>query len=469
MASANRNYQLPNRHHDVVEDITTMRETFAQIDRDITEIKINEENVATIIDIASATMLQANITNPEIQNIALGRFIAIDSDGITCIDGSGNNGGSPEQCTVKKSNANFDQGWSDILETSVNCQTVKLNATEATGSDTIILCDAFDSSESLKPEFIYLQSIGDVEANNNESVVFVDAIEEAKEIEQLATKFNNGIVKIGDGVSITDGIISAESFSNATKESHGIVKIGSGFSVDNAGTIAAQGITHASAEKYGVVKLGSEFAIDSEGALILTTETTEAAIYGLGTPATVENGNIYLTENTAWYRAFVSNDLQFSINIGFVPEHDFAFLLEIVSTGSFVINFDANIKPVLNTMPINRGTTKIYFTKRLGIPYFEAVVSRQDAPEPICLTPSTQQQINSNFLMYAPPGGNWNPYKLLKDSYNGYSDIKELMFEFSTLVCVDYVKYLSRAQTASMGEFILRGSNDKKKLDHIAL
>ena len=165
MASANRNYQLPNKHHDVVEDITAMRETFAQIDRDVTEIE--NQNVATIIDIASATMLQANITNPEIQNIAPGRFIAIDSDGVTCIDGSGNNGGSPGQCTVKKSNANFDQGWSDILETSANCQTVKLNATEATGSDTIILCDAFDSSESLKPEFVYLQSIDDVEANNN--------------------------------------------------------------------------------------------------------------------------------------------------------------------------------------------------------------------------------------------------------------------------------------------------------------
>ena len=457
-----RNYQLPNKYHDVVEDITTMRETFAQIDSDIAELEVKTKNVSTTVKTSASQMLQANVASPEIKNISADRFVIIDGSDVDCIDGSGNSGGLQGQCTVKKSNENFDQGWSGILETSANCQTVKVNATEASGRDTVILCESDNRLEELKQEFVYLQSVSDVEAQNNESVVFVDAIEEAKEVEQLATKFNNGIVKIGDGISVDNGIISAESFSNATKESHGIVQIGSGFSVDNTGTITAQGITHASAEKYGVVKLGSEFTTNSEGALTLTTDTTEASIYSLGTPKLVENGHINLEEDKAWYRAFVSNDLQFSINIGFVPEHDFAFLLEIVSTGSFVINFDANIKPVLNTMPINRGTTKIYFTKRLGIPYFEAIVKRQDAPEPICLTPSDMGTPNFNFLVYAPQGGNWNPYKLLKDSYNGYSDIKELMFEFSTLVCVDYVKYLSRAQTAPMGEFILRGSNDKK-------
>ena len=457
-----RNYQLPNKYHDVVEDITTMRETFAQIDSDIAELEAKTKNVSTTVKTSASQMLQATIANPEIKNISADRFVIIDGSDVGCIDGSGNSGGLQGQCTVKKSNENFDQGWSDILETSANCQTVKVNATEASGSDTVILCESDNSSEELKPEFVYLQSVSDVEAQNNESVVFVDAIEEAKEVEQLATKFNNGIVKIGDGISVDNGIISAESFSNATKESHGIVQIGSGFSVDNTGTITAQGITHASAEKYGVVKLGSEFTTNSEGALTLTTETTESTIYGLGTPKLVENGNIYLTEDKAWYRAFVSTDLQFSINIGFAPEKDFTFLLEIVSTGSFVVNFDANIRPVLNTMPINRGTTKIYFTKCLGIPHFEAVVRQQDAPEPICLTPSGIGTPNSNFLMYAPQGGNWNPVNLLKDSYNGYSDIKELMFEFSTLVCVDYVRYLSQSQTTPMREFILRGSNDKK-------
>ena len=420
-----RNYQLPNKYHDVVEDITTMRETFAQIDSDIAELEVKTKNVSTTVKTSASQMLQANVASPEIKNISADRFVIIDGSDVDCIDGSGNSGGLQGQCTVKKSNENFDQGWSDILEISANCQTVKVNATEASGSDTVILCESDNRSEELKPEFVYLQSVSDVEAQNNESVVFVDAIEEAKEVEQLATKFNNGIVKIGDGISVDNGIISAESFSNATKESHGIVQIGSGFSVDNTGTITAQGITHASAEKYGVVKLGSEFTINSEGALTLTTDTTEASIYSLGTPKLVENGHINLEEDKAWYRAFVS-------------------------------------KPVLNTMPINRGTTKIYFTKRLGIPYFEAIVKRQDAPEPICLTPSDMGTPNFNFLVYAPQGGNWNPYRLLKDSYNSYSDIKELMFEFSTLVCVDYVKYLSRAQTAPMGEFILRGSNDKK-------
>ena len=99
-----RNYQLPNKYHDVVEDITTMRETFAQIDSDIAELEVKTKNVSTTVKTSASQMLQANVASPEIKNISADRFVIIDGSDVDCIDGSGNSGGLQGQCTVKKSN-----------------------------------------------------------------------------------------------------------------------------------------------------------------------------------------------------------------------------------------------------------------------------------------------------------------------------------------------------------------------------
>lgn len=102
----------------------------------------------------------------------------------------------------------------------------------------------------------------------------------------------------------------------------------------------------------------------------------------------------------------------------------------------------------------------MYFTKKLGYPHFDVEVSRADAPEPVNLTPVDSPVLSSEFSVTTPQGGNWNPRRILRTTYDGYSDIKEVRFEFETLVCVDYVNYISRNQDTPLTEFTLRGSND---------
>ena len=179
-----RNYKLPNKYHDVVEDITAMRKTFTQIDSDIAELEAITENSSTEADTAINQIVRATISERVVKDISPRRFLAIDPDGVCCVDSSENGGGTTGQCTVKLSADNFDQGWADILEVSKNGQTVKMNATEATGSDTVILCDLDNNFEAIKPEFVYLQAVDATDIQNNESVILVDEIENASEIER---------------------------------------------------------------------------------------------------------------------------------------------------------------------------------------------------------------------------------------------------------------------------------------------
>ena len=78
------------------------------------------------------------------------------------------------------------------------------------------------------------------------------------------------------------------------------------------------------------------------------------------------------------------------------------------------------------------------------------------------LTPVDSPVLSSEFSVTTPQGGNWNPRRILRVAYDGYSDIKEVRFEFETLVCVDYVNYISRNQDTPLTEFTLKGSNDNK-------
>ena len=183
-------------------------------------------------------------------------------------------------------------------------------------------------------------------------------------------------------------------------------------------------------------------------------------IYNLGKIKNCYNGLVELEEECRRYRFYVTADTQVTFQVSFDPQADFSFVLEIVSDGTHLISFNENLNPQMNELPVNRGTTKIFINKKLGIPYYEITVSRADAPEPTLLT--DQNEVLSKFLVTAPKGGNWNPNRILRDYYDGYSDIQELYFEFFTLVSVDYVKYWSNSSSVAMSKFVLEGSIDEK-------
>lgn len=458
-----RKYPLPNKNHKVVKDIKTLQETFAAIDEDIVALENKTADTQEKITEANDTFVHTDISlaNSVIQDIAPERYVSISSDGIKCVDSSDNVGGKSGQCSIKKSDANFDVAWGDVWEISKNGMTTLQNATEGVSNETHILCDVceINNNEQLpRNNFVNIQVIGNYEIESNEGVTLSDTLEQILDEENIATRQNRGIVKIGDGVHVIDGIISADVIQKTSIENAGIVKIGKGIQIEN-GIISVEEIQQATKEKFGVIKLGNDFEINTSGAMEINEMPT--TIYDLGKIKTCELGNIEIEESIVHYRVFVNEDTVIKINETFVAKTDFSFVLEIISTGLYIISFDNPIKPVSNVMPINRGTTKIYFTKKFGIPYYEVIVSQLEVSKPQLLTPQTGA-INNDFLIYAPEGSTWHPNKLLRNYYDGYCNCPKILFEFETLVCVEYVKYWSRSSSVAMNEFILKGSNDGK-------
>ncbi|MBQ3564902.1 MAG: discoidin domain-containing protein, partial [Alphaproteobacteria bacterium] len=277
----------------------------------------------------------------------------------------------------------------------------------------------------------------------------------------IATHENFGLVKIGSGFTNDAGTISAPIITKATEDNFGIMKTGDGL-VNNNGTISRDELNPATFSNFGIVKLGDNLSINQSGEMEICDMANAATIYNLGNVKICNNGIVDLEEQTLVYRLFVTEDLVIQFQTDFEVQDDFSFVLEIVSDGTHIISFNENLNPKISPLPINRGITKLTFSKKLGVPSYNVEISRLDAPEPTLLTPAIETCISSEFSVTSPNGGSWLPNSLLKTSYNGYCDITELNFKFETLVCVDYVNYLSRSNSVSMGEFVLKGSNDEK-------
>lgn len=457
-------YPLPNKNHEVVKDIETLQETFVGIDEDIIALENKNADIQEKITKANNAFVHTDISlaNPVIQDIAPRRYVSISSDGIKCVDSSDNAGGKSGLCSIKKSDANFDVAWGNVWEVSKNGMTTLQNASEAGQNEAHILCDVceIDNDEQLpKNNLVNVQVIDDHEIESNEVVILTDLLEQVSDEENIATRRNRGIVKIGDGVHVTDGIISAPIISKATKNDYGIVKIGDGIQIENE-IISVDEIPHATKEKFGVVKLGSNLQINKDGAMEVKGMPT--TIYNLGNVKICNNGIIDLEEQTLHYRMFVSEDLVVQFKTDFDPQDDFSFVLGIVSDGSHIISFNANLNPKMSLLPINRGMTKIYVTKKIGVPCYDVKVSQLDALEPTLLTPNFGDDINSN-LCVTHNGCDWDAHDMLKTNNDNVNfSGREFYFEFNTLVVVDYVYFFSRYTDQALGEFYLKGSNDKQ-------
>lgn len=468
MITPNRHYPLPHKFHDVVDDINDLRSTFGMIDDDIknTEERI-EELSETVSDLENrAVHLPYSVENSEIQNISANRYLVVNQngDGFECLDGGGDSGGFSGQCSIKKTDSNFDTAWGNILEISKNGMTPQENSDTSQANESHIYADVpeIENDEQLpKVELTNCQAKSDLDAGNNLSVIFKDEVEEVENASQIATNLNYGFIKVGNGVSVNEGTISAPIITKATEDNFGIMKTGDGL-VNNDGTISRDEINPATFSNFGIVKLGDNLAINQSGEMEIGDMANNATIYNLGDIKICNNGIVDLEEQTLQYRMFVTEDLVVQFRTDFEVQDDFSFVLEIVSDGTHLISFNENLNPKMNTLPINRGITKLTFSKKLGVPNYDVEISRLDAPEPILLTPNYGDDIHSD-LCVTHNDSDWNAHDMLKSSTNEIDFWgREFFFEFSTLVVVDYVCCHFRYADRALGEFWLKASNDKK-------
>ncbi len=458
-------YPLPNKYHEVVDDIEQLGQTITQIDTDILNLEAKTVATSESFRVAGDKIIHFNqIMNGEITNIAPNRFLIVNNDGngFTCVDGGGTSGGKTGQCTIKRTDEDYDTIYGDIWNVSRNGTIPQMNSENGCANCLDIFCDEseIENAEQFpKVNSKTIQATQDFEVESNSSVIFKDTLEETNEPIELATNQNYGLIKVGTGIDVSNGTISADIITTADKNQFGYVKVGSGIDIEE-GVISVAEIDAATKEKKGVVKVGADFELNENGEMELLDMTDAFIIYKLDQIKNCENGNVDLEEGKLIYRLVIKSDLVIQINENFVPIQDYTFILELISDGTHLVAFLDQFKDGMTELPINRGITKLKISKKLGVPYYEAVISRLDASAPVLLT--SLDDFCSKFLVTAPKGGSWQGKSLCKNSYDGFCTITELNYEFFTLVCVDYVNYLCRSSSVAMNKFIFEGSNDNK-------
>ena len=458
-------YPLPNKYHDIIDDIEQLAQTISQIDTNVSNLEAKTAATSEIVGDVEDTLIHTDqITNGEITNIAPNRFLIVNDDGngFTCVDGGGTSGGKTGQCTIKRTDEDYDTIYGDIWSVSRDGTIPQMNSEKGCANCLDIFCDEseIENAEQFpKVNSKTMQSTQDFEAESNSSIILKNEIEQEEDVVELATNQNYGLIKVGTGIDVSNGIILTDIITAANKNHLGYVKVGGGIDVED-GVISVAEIDVATNSTKGVIKIGEDFELNSDGEMELKDMADASIIYKLDQIKQCENGNVDLEERKLIYRLLVTSDLAIQINENFVPTQDYTFILELISDGTHLVAFLDQFKDGMTELPINRGTTKLKISKKLGAPYYEAEISRLDTSDPVLLTANAD--VRSKFLMTAPKGGNWYSPDLLRDYYNGFSDIKELYFEFFTLVCVDYVKYWSRSSSVAMNEFIFEGSNDGK-------
>lgn len=157
-------------------------------------------------------------------------------------------------------------------------------------------------------------SICDFESESNDIFFVTNEIEPLYKTDEIATNLNYSMVKIGDGISVNNGEISAKEIKTACKTRFGIIKPGSGIGIEN-GVLSAQKITEAELKNFGLVKLGSHFEINENGETEVVKMAYASIIYKLSQTKSVMNGNGDLDEKILIYRAVVREDLFFYLTL----------------------------------------------------------------------------------------------------------------------------------------------------------
>ncbi|MBQ3565010.1 MAG: discoidin domain-containing protein, partial [Alphaproteobacteria bacterium] len=349
------------------------------IDADISECSSSINSINNTVQNLDAKSLRiptelVGQVNTELTNIQPRRYVVMNEDasGFSTVEGGGGEGGKKGELLVKKSDKNFDTMWIDPRAILKKSPTVKetISDVQLPNNGTMILNDSVES-ESIddvpRHGLTQRQINSDTSADSSYTYILCDTIDDTAEDESdIATREKFGRVKIGSGINVNNGEISVPVIGVASENNFGLVKIGSGLNV-NDGVVSAQTYTHADHENFGIIKPSEDFNFDSRGALQLANRS-EDIIYQRAAKNIVEDGVIKIVPTCAYYRAFIDSDTQFSFDWGdFVPRSDIAFDLEIVSDGTYVVNFGSNVIWELPCAGVNAGTTIIHFEKQFGI------------------------------------------------------------------------------------------------------
>jgi hypothetical protein len=443
------------------------------IDADVVETEGIVNSRVSIADDLEDRAVRASTAmgNPEIQNIAPNRYLKTtdDSSGFECVDGGGDEGGKAGQGSIKKSDDNYDTIWGNILEVSSKGMTILQNAEFCKSNETHIFADEIDETGEAarfpRADLVNRQNTENIFAERNESYILRNEIEQIIGSNvTLATHENYGFVKLGDGINDDNGKISADGCAVASKENFGLAKIGDNID-ESDGVISVQPIGVATSTIFGAIKLGEDFSLNANEEMeVVEIEDgegeSEMVIYDLAKMKIVYNGIVELEENIAIYRAFLNEDLVFSFHLDFEPEADFSFILEIISDGEHLIDF---VEEIEGGIPgLNRGITRIKFTKLLGSAKWNAEVNVLEAPEPILLTPNYGDSVRSDLIL-SSNGSSWDPHSMMGADVGNVvfqSNPREVLFDFAKSVVVDSV-YFYNNNTNALSLFELLGSNDK--------
>ncbi|MBR1734856.1 MAG: hypothetical protein IJ730_05345, partial [Alphaproteobacteria bacterium] len=278
-----------------------------------------EELSETVSDLENrAVHLHYSVENSEIQNISANRYLVVNQngDGFECLDGGGDAGGFSGQCSIKKTNENFNTAWGNILEISKNGMTPQENSETSQGNESHIFTDETEikNDEQLpKVELTNCQAKSDLESANNESVIFCNEPEKIEQQIPIATHENFGLVKIGNGFINDSGTISAQIISKATTNDFGIIKVGDGLQ-NNNGTISRDELNSATFSNFGVVKLGENLSINQSGEMEIDDMANATTIYNLGNVKICNDGIVELEEETLQY-SYISCSLIILLSI----------------------------------------------------------------------------------------------------------------------------------------------------------
>lgn len=426
METPHKKYFLPHKNHVVVEDVKKIAEDLEKIDTDISNI---ETNVTSLNQKADEIIpFLANVDNKTIQNIKPGYYLKTSQNEIVCEEGGEDKGGKRFEILQKQSTDDFDTSWSRL--SSIN-----------------------------KENLFNFQTVSSVESQENEAYIFKDEIENQKQEEDKATRKNYGVIKIGPGLDVENGVISVSRDKKATKNDYGVVKIGDGIAIEN-GALKVQKRPNATHKTFGMVKLNHEFGLKDETLHVI--KSGEKILYQMGEIRPIQNGIIDLNPECAHYRAFVNEDLIFSLESNFTQTKDIAFVLEIISDGVHVVSFEFSTNLENPQIAVNRGKTVIKFSRVFGSQKWEAEISRLDAPNPVLLTTERRDSVKSDLIM-SSNGSSWDTYSMLGNNSGREitfsNNPRELCFHFSKSVVVEYVYFYDLNET-TLSLFELLASYD---------
>ena len=388
-----RAYPLPYPENIASKDVERIATAISMIDTDVGESLAVVDAVEETVDLLKRQALRIpadkiGIINPTVTDLIPFNYLAVNESGtgFTTRAGSVGSGGSSGEILIKKSSRNFDTMWADPRSILKRAQRLKeaIEDCKCDSNTSIILRDEpeTDNGEQLPRIGLTLKQITeDTEGTAFVLHIFQDEAEESPDVSEYATREKHGIVKIGHGFEVTNGVISVPDIPMASESVAGLVKIGE--NVEQVeGKISVEGAAPATHTSMGVVKLGEDFYLDEDKTLkLMRPDGFDEIIYQKARIQPAVDNVIAVKSTCAHYRIALSKDCTIVLDFSqIVQTADLSFDLEIISDGEYDINFEIKgaVANLVNPISfVKKGTTVVEFSKKIGFTALECLLKSE--------------------------------------------------------------------------------------------